>query len=63
MSKPTPLKVGDFCELTIYSGHPMRREIYDCTIIEILGAAVVRVELVGGGKLRVIASQLRKLGA
>ena len=59
MQKATkPLTVGAFCELRIYSGRS-KLEIYDCHILEILGAAVVRVQLVGGGTLRVVSSQLK----
>jgi hypothetical protein len=54
-----PLVVGAFCELSVYSGKG--REIYDCHIVEIVGAAVMRVQLVGGGILRVMASQLRAI--
>ena len=54
-----PLTVGAFCELRGYSGKGV--EIYDCHVIEILGAAVVRVELVGGGKIRVVSSQLKTI--
>lgn len=56
------LCVGDFCELRIYSGHPLRAEIHDCVIAEIPGAAVARVQLLNGNFLRVCVSQLRKLG-
>lgn len=60
MQKATkPLTVGSFCELRVYSGKGV--EIYDCHIIEILGAAVMRVQLIGGGILRVVSSQLRAI--
>lgn len=55
------LRVGDLCQATIYSA--ARREIHDCVIVEICGAAVVRVQFPGrGSTLRICASQLKKLG-
>lgn len=55
-----PIVVGAFCELRIYSGsRSARLEIYDCHVIELCGAAIARVQIVGGGILRVVTSQLR----
>ena len=54
-----PLSVGAFCELRIYSAG--RVEVYDCHIIELF-TAVARVQIVGGGVLRVVTSQLKVLG-
>lgn len=44
-----PHTIGAFCELRIYSA--ARIEIYDAHIVEIIGAAYVRVKLAHNGQI------------
>lgn len=55
------LTVGAFCELRVYSAG--RIEIYDCTVVELQGAACARVKLAHNGNiLRVIQNQIKVIG-
>lgn len=54
-----PLTVGALCELSIFAGG--RIEKYNVRVVEIVGAAIARVQINGGGIIRVVSSQLRVL--